>query len=124
MFLITSAFAASAPATAPTAAGFDPMQLAPMVLIFGVMYFLLIRPQQKKAKQHQETIAAIKKGDSVVTSGGILGVIHKVDSDAEVTVEIAENVHVRVVRSTISNILSKTETTKTKASAAKSAKQA
>lgn len=123
MFLISSAEASSSPAAAAPAAGFDPMQLLPMVLIFGVMYFLLIRPQQKKAKQHQQTIASIRKGDRVVTSGGILGVVYKVDNDAEVTVEIAENVRVKIVRATIANIITKTESA-TGATSAAAAKQA
>ncbi len=109
MFLITSAVASSPVAATPNAGGFDPIQFLPMVLIFGVMYFLLIRPQQKKAKEHQATIAGLRKGDRVVTSGGIIGVVHKVDSDAEVTVEIADNVNVRVLRATIANILTKPE---------------
>lgn len=109
MFLITSAMASSPAAAAPSAGGFDPIQFLPMVLIFVVMYFLLIRPQQKKAKEHQATIAGIRKGDRVITSGGIIGVIHKVDSDTEVTVEIADNVNVRVLRATISSIVTKPE---------------
>ena len=109
MFLITSAVASSPVAAAPSSGGFDPIQFLPMVLIFGVMYFLLIRPQQKKAKEHQATIAALRKGDRVVTSGGIIGVVHKVDSDAEVTVEIADNVNVRVLRATIASIVTKPE---------------
>jgi preprotein translocase subunit YajC len=108
MFFITPAMASSAPAAA-TGSGFDPIQLLPMVLIFGVMYFLLIRPQQKKAKEHQATIAALRKGDRVVTSGGIIGVVHRVDSDTEVTVEIADNVNVRVLSATIANIVTKPE---------------
>lgn len=117
MFLITSAIASSPTAAAPSAGGFDPIQFLPMVLIFGVMYFLLIRPQQKKAKEHQATIAGIRKGDRVVTSGGIIGVVHKVDSDAEVTVEIADNVNVRVLRATISSIVAKTDPANTVAAA-------
>ncbi|MES2607483.1 MAG: preprotein translocase subunit YajC [Pseudomonadota bacterium] len=109
MFLITSAVASSPAATVPSAGGFDPIQFLPMVLIFGVMYFLLIRPQQKKAKEHQATIAGIRKGDRVITSGGIIGVVHKVDSETEVTVEIADNVNVRVLRATISSIVTKPE---------------
>jgi preprotein translocase subunit YajC len=109
MFLITPAMASSAPVAASGGSGFDPIQLLPMVLIFGVMYFLLIRPQQKKAKEHQATIASLRKGDRIVTSGGIIGVVHKVDSETEVTVEIADNVNVRVLRATIANIITKPE---------------
>ncbi len=118
MFLITSAIASSPTTAAPSAGGFDPIQFLPMVLIFGVMYFLLIRPQQKKAKEHQSTIAGIRKGDRVVTSGGIIGVVHKVDSDAEVTVEIADNVNVRVLRATIASIVAKTDPANTVAAVA------
>ena len=118
MFLITSAVASS-PVAAPSASGFDPIPFLPLVLTFGVMYFLLIRPQQKKAKEHQATIAGLRKGDRVVTSGGIIGVVHKVDSDAEVTVEIADNVNVRVLRATIASIVTKPEPANTVATAPK-----
>lgn len=80
----------------------------PLILIFAIMYFLLIRPQQKKAKDHRAMVAALRKGDQVVTQGGILGKVYKV-ADGEVEVEIAEGVRVRVVRSTITQVLSKTE---------------
>ena len=124
MFLITSAVASS-PVAASSAGGFDSlMKFAPMVLIFGVMYFLLIRPQQKKAKAHQETLAGLHKGDRVVTSGGIIGVVHKVDSDAEVTVEIADDVRVRVLRATIASIVNKPEPANGRESTVPSAKKA
>jgi preprotein translocase subunit YajC len=81
------------------------MQLAPLLLIFVVFYFLLIRPQQKKVKQHQAMTQALKRGDKVVTSGGILGVITKaVDGDGELEVEIAQGVKVRMLRSAVSDI--------------------
>ena len=113
MFLITNAVASSPAAAAPTSGGFDPIQFLPMVLIFGVMYLLIIRPQQKKAKEHQATIAGLRKGDRVITSGGIIGVIHKIDNDNEVTVEIADGVNVRILRGTISSIVTKPEPVKT-----------
>ncbi len=82
------------------------MQLAPLLLIFGVFYFLLIRPQQKKMKDHRALIAALKRGDRVVTSGGILGTVTTVkDGVDEVEVEIAQNVRVKVLRGTISDVL-------------------
>ncbi|MBY0293397.1 MAG: preprotein translocase subunit YajC [Alphaproteobacteria bacterium] len=90
-------------------AGFDFMSLLPLVLIFAVFYFFLIRPQQKKAQQQKELLAGLRRGDKVVTNGGLIGVISKVISDQEVQVEIAENVRVRVVRAMVSQILSKTE---------------
>jgi preprotein translocase subunit YajC len=85
-----------------------------MVLLFAVFYFLLIRPQQKKMKQHKTMVEALKRGDKVVTQGGIYGTISKVVSDAEVQVEIAEGVRVRVVKGTISEVLSKPEPAKAK----------
>lgn len=90
--------------------GGDPLGfIIPMALIFGVFYFLLIRPQQKKVKQHREMLSNIRRGDRVVTGGGILGTVTKVVSDTELVVQIAEAVKVRVARATISEVLSKTE---------------
>jgi preprotein translocase subunit YajC len=73
------------------------------------MYFILIRPQQKKVKEHKAMVEAVRRGDQVVTQGGILGKVTKVKEDGEVEVEIAEGVRVRVIRSTISQVVSKTE---------------
>ena len=84
----------------------------PLVLIFVVFYFLLIRPQQKKAKEHKAMLEAVRRGDKVVTGGGIVGNVTKVIDDHEVMVEIAEGVKVRVQRGMISGILSKTEPVK------------
>jgi preprotein translocase subunit YajC len=81
----------------------------PIILIFVVFYFLLIRPQQKKMKQHKEMLGAVRRGDKIVTGGGIVGTVTKVVDDAEVTVEIAEGVKVRVQRALISSVLAKTE---------------
>jgi len=87
--------------------------LIPLILIFGIMYFLLIRPQQKKLKQHQVMVAALRRGDQVITQGGIMGKVVKVKDDAaEVDVEIATGVTVRVVRSTIATVVNKTEPAK------------
>jgi len=80
-----------------------------MILIFAIFYFLMIRPQQKKAKEHAAQLAAIRRGDQVVTQGGLIGKVVKVKEDNELEVEIAPNVKVRVVRSTIVTVLSKTE---------------
>jgi preprotein translocase subunit YajC len=92
------------------AAGGSSMQaLLPLVLIFVVFYFLLIRPQQKKMKQHREMLGAIRRGDKVVTGGGIIGTVAKVDNENELTVEIAKDVKVKVNRELISAVLSKTE---------------
>jgi preprotein translocase subunit YajC len=81
----------------------------PLILIFIVFYFLLIRPQQKKIKQHRELLDGIRRGDKVITGGGIIGTISKVDNDNEVTVEIAKDVKVKVQRATISGIVNRTE---------------
>ena len=89
--------------------GFDLVSLAPLVLIFVVFYFLLIRPQQKKMKAHKAMVAAVRRGDRVVTAGGIVGTVSKVLSDTELQVEIAEGVRVRVIRSTVTDVVAKTE---------------
>jgi preprotein translocase subunit YajC len=81
----------------------------PIILIFVVFYFLLIRPQQKKMKQHKEMLAAIRRGDRIVTGGGIVGTVSKVIDDNEIQVEIAENVRVRVHRGLISTVLAKSQ---------------
>jgi preprotein translocase subunit YajC len=83
------------------------VQFLPLILIFVVFYFLLIRPQQKKQKEHRATIDALRRGDRVVTGGGILGTVSKVVSPDEVEVDLAPNVRVRVLRSTISSVLAK-----------------
>lgn len=85
------------------------MQIAPLALIFVVFYFFLIRPQQQKAKTQRAMLDAIRRGDRVVTGGGIIGTVAKVVNNDEVQLDIAENVRVRVVRSTISQVLAKTE---------------
>ena len=84
-------------------------QFIPLILIFAIMYFLLIRPQQTKLKQHQAMVAALRRGDQVVTQGGMIGKVSKVKDDTEVEIEIADGVKVRVVRSTIAQVLNKTE---------------
>ncbi len=84
-------------------------QFVPLILIFAIMYFLLIRPQQKKLKEHQAMVAALRRGDMVLTQGGIIGKVSKVKDDGEIEVEIAENIRVRVMRATIVQVLSKTE---------------
>ena len=84
----------------------------PLVLIFAVFYFLLIRPQQKKMKEHREMLTAVRRGDKVVTGGGIIGTVAKVVSDDELQVEIAEGVKVKISRSTLASVMSKTEPVK------------
>jgi preprotein translocase subunit YajC len=87
--------------------GFDIVSLAPLVLIFVVFYFLLIRPQQQKMKQHRQLLAGIRRNDRVLTGGGIIGTVTKVVSDTEVIVEIAEGVRVRMARGTIADVLTR-----------------
>ncbi len=87
-------------------------QLVPLILIFAIMYFLLIRPQQKKAKEHRAMVKALRRGDQVVTQGGVIGKVAKVKDENELEVEIADGVKVRVVQSTIVQVLNKTEPAK------------
>jgi preprotein translocase subunit YajC len=82
--------------------------IVPTMLIIGIMYFLMIRPQQKRLKEHQAMIGGIRRGDTVVTGGGILGKVTKVD-DQELQVEIAEGVRIKVLRSTVSEVRVKGE---------------
>lgn len=89
----------------------------PIILIFVVFYFLLIRPQQKKQKEHRLMLEAIRRGDKVITGGGITGTVTKVIDDKEVMVEISENVRVRVQRSLIYGVVAKTEPVKAEAEA-------
>ena len=99
------------PAYAQDAAGMfgSATQFLPLVLIFVVFYFLLIRPQQKRAKEHKTMLSALRRGDRVVTGGGIIGTVAKVVGDDEVAVDIAEGTRVRVLRSTITTVLARTE---------------
>ena len=88
-------------------------QFIPLILIFAIMYFLLIRPQQKKVKEHQKMAEALRRGDQVVTQGGIKAKVTQVfDDDGELEVAITDGVKVRVIRSTIVQVLSKTEPAK------------
>ena len=84
----------------------------PLILIFAIMYFLLIRPQQKKVKEHQAMVSALRRGDQVVTQGGVVGKVVKVKEDGELEVEIAEGVKIRVIQATIAQVLNKTEPAK------------
>jgi preprotein translocase subunit YajC len=100
----TSLLMTSAAQPSGTAAFF--VQIFPLLLIFVIFYLLMIRPQHKRMKEHQATIAAVKKGDEVVTAGGIRGRVTKV-SDDEAEVEIANGVRVRIVKATLSQVLAK-----------------
>ena len=81
----------------------------PLILIFAIMYFLLIRPQQKKMKEHKAMVEALRRGDQILTQGGIVGKVTKVQEDGLLEVEIAEGVKVKVMRHTIVQVMSKTE---------------
>lgn len=83
--------------------------LMPLILIFAIMYFLLIRPQQKKLKEHKAMVEALRRGDQVLTQGGIVGKVVKVAEDGIVEVEIAEGVKVKIIKHTIAQVMSKTE---------------
>ncbi len=81
----------------------------PLILIFVIMWFLLIRPQQKKMKEHKAMVESLRRGDQIVTQGGLIGKITKVKEDGELEVEIAKDVKVRVLRHTVATVISKTE---------------
>ena len=87
-------------------------QFIPLILIFVIFYFFLIRPQQKRIKDHKIMVAALKRGDKVVTSGGIVGTVEKILGDDKVDLLIAENVTVQVVQSTIQSLLKRSDTKK------------
>ena len=87
-------------------------QFIPLILIFVIFYFFLIRPQQKRVKDHKAMVASLKRGDEVITSGGIIGRIERVLDDDKVDVSISENVSVQVVQSTIQSLAKKTSTKK------------
>ncbi|MBP2151819.1 preprotein translocase subunit YajC [Xanthobacter autotrophicus DSM 597] len=93
------------------------IQLAPFLLIFVVMYFLILRPQQKRAKVHQEMVNSLRRGDVVVTGGGLVGKVTKVVDENEVELQIADNVRIRQMRSQIATVRAKGEPAKDEASA-------
>jgi preprotein translocase subunit YajC len=90
------------------------VQLFPLILIFVVFYFLLIRPQQTKARAHREMLSGVKRGDRVVTGGGIIGLVTKVISDNEIQVEVAEGVRVRIIKGTVTDIVARGESVRGK----------
>ena len=87
-------------------------QFVPLILIFVIFYFFLIRPQQKKVKEHKSMVVALKRGDEVVTAGGLVGKIEKVYEDDKIDVIISDNVTVKIVKSTIQGLLTKADTKK------------
>lgn len=106
------------PAYAQAAAGGDAnsmlMSLLPFALIFVIMYFLILRPQQKKVKEHNEMVKNVRRGDTVVTSGGLVGKVTKVIDDEQIEVEVGEGVRIRQMRQMISGVRSKGEPAKDK----------
>jgi preprotein translocase subunit YajC len=107
--LISPAFAQGS----PFGGGGDLMtQLLPFVLIFVIMYFLILRPQQKRVKAHQEMVKNVRRGDTVVTSGGLVGKVTKVIDDDQIEVEIADGIRVRQVRAMVSDVRAKGEPVK------------
>ncbi|OJX81101.1 preprotein translocase subunit YajC [Magnetospirillum sp. 64-120] len=104
---VSPAYAQAAASAGGLAGGVE--AFLPLILIFVVFYFLMIRPQQKRMKAHKEMLGTLRRGDRVVLGGGIMGQVAKVTSETEVQVEIAEGVKVRVVRSAIQEVVSKTE---------------
>ncbi|WP_084705281.1 preprotein translocase subunit YajC [Beijerinckia mobilis] len=109
--MITPAFAQAAGSSGVGASDLI-LQVAPFGLILIIMYFLIIRPQQKRAKEHADVIKNIRRGDTIVMNGGLIGKVSKVTDDAEVEIEIAQNVKVRVVRAMIADVRSKGEPVK------------
>ena len=104
------------PAYAQATGGADPGSLLtsflPSILIFVIMYFLILRPQQKRAKQHSEMVKNVRRGDTVVTSGGLVGKVTKVIDDDQIEVEVAEDVRVRQMRSMVADVRAKGEPVK------------
>jgi preprotein translocase subunit YajC len=84
------------------------MSFLPMIAFVGILYFLLIRPQQKKSKQHQALVSSIKKGDKVITNSGIIATVSKIINDQEIMLEISDGVHCKFLRSAIANMFEKT----------------
>ena len=87
-------------------------QFIPLILIFVIFYFFLIRPQQKRVKDHKSMVESLKRGDEIITSGGIIGTIDKVMEDDRIVVDIGDNVKVQIIRSTITSLLKKEEVKK------------
>ena len=87
-------------------------QFIPLILIFVIFYFFLIRPQQRKVKEHKLMVAALKRGDEVITSGGVIGRVERILGDDKIDLSISENVTIQVVQSTIQSLLNKPDTKK------------
>ncbi len=113
--LITPAFAQAAGAGGDTNSML--MSLLPFALIFVIMYFLILRPQQRKVKEHNDLVKNIRRGDTVVTSGGLVGKVTKVVDDEQIEVEVADGVRIRQMRQMISGVRTKGEPAKDKGEA-------
>ena len=87
-------------------------QFIPLILIFVIFYFFLIRPQQKRVKDHKMMVASLKRGDDIVTAGGVVGKVEKVLDEERIEVVISENVKIEVIKSTVQSLLSKNENKK------------
>jgi preprotein translocase subunit YajC len=105
--IITPAYAQAAGAP-----GLDMMGYLPLVLIFVILYFFILRPQQKRAKEHQEMVKNVRRGDTLITSGGLVGKVTKVVDDDQVEMEIADGVRVRQVKSMVTDVRAKGEPVK------------
>ena len=112
--LISPAFAQ---ASSPLGGDNMLMSLLPFILIFVIMYFLILRPQQKRAKQHQELVRNVRRGDTVITSGGLIGKVTKVIDDEQIEVELADEVRVRQMRSMVADVRAKGEPVKEESTA-------
>ena len=110
--LITPAFAQGGPFGLSGDSSSMIVQFMPLILIIVIMYFLILRPQQRRVKQHQEMVKALRRGDSVVTNGGLVGKVTKVVDDEQIEVEIADGVRVRQMRSMVSEVRAKSEPVK------------
>jgi preprotein translocase subunit YajC len=111
MYFAATALAQDPGSNPAAAVGFDPMSLLPFVLIIVVFYFLIFRPQQKRMKQQKEMLSSLRRGDKIVTTGGIFGTVSRIENDQEVHVEVASGVVIRLNRASVSDILTKTNVT-------------
>jgi len=110
--LITPAFAQAAGTATPAMGDFVTTFLIPMVMVFAIVYILIIRPQKRRQKEHDDLIKNVRRGDTVITSGGLIGKVSRVVDDVEIELEIAQNVKVRTVRSMITDVRAKGEPVK------------
>ena len=109
---ISQAFAQAAPGAAGPGGMEMLIQFVPFIFVFAIMWFLMIRPQRQRAKQHQEMIKNVRRGDTIVMTGGLIGKINKVVDDSELLLEVGENVRVRVSRTAIADVRAKGEPVK------------